>query len=382
MPLPLIPIIIGAGAAALGIGKTIKAASDNSTAKAINEEAQETIDKAKSSLESARNATKSSLDDLGKRRLNVIQTSIKHFLESSNKLRRVDMLMKDVNGLSDLNLTPETIKELKELNDVATTLTTGAATGAIAGALTAFGAYGAAGTFAAASTGTAIASLSGAAATNATLAFFGGGSLAAGGLGIAGGTMVLGGLVAGPALAIMGLVAGSKATANLENARSNRSIAEKTAAECKTMVTTCEAIQGRAHLYIHIIDKLEQYFTPLLDRMDEIIEKEGSDYSRLSKEAQNTVCACFATVQPLKDVIVTPLLDSNGSLTQNSLDVAEKANEELNKAQDVSNKTNDDDWAIVKNQVQQIYADFQNSMKELNEARERVEKAKRGEDID
>ena len=45
-----------------------------------------------------------------------------------------------------------------------------------------------------ASTGTSIASLSGAAATNATLAFFGGGSLAAGGLGMAGGTAVLGGL--------------------------------------------------------------------------------------------------------------------------------------------------------------------------------------------
>ena len=44
------------------------------------------------------------------------------------------------------------------------------------GALTAFEAYGAAGALATASTGTAIASLSGAAATNATLAFFGGAS--------------------------------------------------------------------------------------------------------------------------------------------------------------------------------------------------------------
>ena len=43
-----------------------------------------------------------------------------------------------------------------------------------------------------ASTGTAISSLSGVAATNATLAWLGGGTLAAGGLGMAGGAIVLG----------------------------------------------------------------------------------------------------------------------------------------------------------------------------------------------
>ncbi|MOA59596.1 hypothetical protein D3C78_1842590 [compost metagenome] len=49
-----------------------------------------------------------------------------------------------------------------------------------------------------ASTGAAIAGLSGVAATNATLAWFGGGALAAGGAGMAGGAVVLGGLFAIP----------------------------------------------------------------------------------------------------------------------------------------------------------------------------------------
>jgi hypothetical protein len=56
-----------------------------------------------------------------------------------------------------------------------------------------------------ASTGTAIGSLSGAAAWNATLAWFGGGSLAAGGGGMALGTLVLGGLAIGPALCLGGI---------------------------------------------------------------------------------------------------------------------------------------------------------------------------------
>lgn len=55
-----------------------------------------------------------------------------------------------------------------------------------------------------ASTGTAIASLSGAAASSATLAWLGGGSLAAGGMGVAGGTALLTGVVALPALLAVG----------------------------------------------------------------------------------------------------------------------------------------------------------------------------------
>lgn len=96
--------------------------------------------------------------------------------------------------------------------------------------MVAFSAYGAAQALAVASTGTAIASLSGAAATNATLAFFGGGSLAAGGLGMAGGTVVLGGLVAGPALLVMGFVAGHAAKKELEKARTNKAEAQQVAA--------------------------------------------------------------------------------------------------------------------------------------------------------
>jgi hypothetical protein len=64
--------------------------------------------------------------------------------------------------------------------------------------VTAVGAWGAAGT------GTAIIELSGAAATNATLAWFGGGSIASGGLGMGVGATVLS---AGGAAVAMGIAA-------------------------------------------------------------------------------------------------------------------------------------------------------------------------------
>lgn len=70
--------------------------------------------------------------------------------------------------------------------------------GGLVGGTAALGAWGLVSLIGSASTGTAISSLSGVAATNATLAWFGGGSLATGGAGMAGGFWVLGGIVAAP----------------------------------------------------------------------------------------------------------------------------------------------------------------------------------------
>jgi hypothetical protein len=74
----------------------------------------------------------------------------------------------------------------------------GAGVGAIAGGTLAIGSWALVGALGTASTGTAITTLYGIAATNATLAWFGGGALAAGGAGMAGGIAVLGGIVAIP----------------------------------------------------------------------------------------------------------------------------------------------------------------------------------------
>ena len=82
-----------------------------------------------------------------------------------------------------------------------------------------------------ASTGTAIASLSGAAATNATLAALGGGAIAAGGGGIALGTTILGATTLGVGLLVGGVifnVTGSKLSDKADEAWAQMKEAEKT----------------------------------------------------------------------------------------------------------------------------------------------------------
>lgn len=78
------------------------------------------------------------------------------------------------------------------------TLFVGGAAGISAGGIAGTTAYLAVAAFASASTGAAISGLSGAAAISATMAWLGGGALAAGGLGVAGGAAVLGGIVGLP----------------------------------------------------------------------------------------------------------------------------------------------------------------------------------------
>jgi hypothetical protein len=70
--------------------------------------------------------------------------------------------------------------------------------GATLGSTLAVGSWALVSVLGSASTGTAIVGLSGIAATNATLAWFGGGSLAVGGAGMAGGATVLGGILLVP----------------------------------------------------------------------------------------------------------------------------------------------------------------------------------------
>lgn len=86
------------------------------------------------------------------------------------------------------------------------------AKGTVAGAALGVGSWTAVSLLGSASTGIGIGTLSGVAATNATLAWFGGGSLATGGLGMAGGGIVLGGVVIVPMIGISAWLTHKEAT--------------------------------------------------------------------------------------------------------------------------------------------------------------------------
>lgn len=319
MPIPLLFIAAGVGSGLLGIGKGIKAGIDQKDANDTNQAAEHKVGHAKERVNSSRESCGKAIDDLGKRKISILDDSIKTFITEFEKLNHVEL--SESNGLNELQklvLDKKSFSDLKEIQGMATTLAGGLATGAMAGALTAFGAYGAAGALATASTGTAIASLSGAAATNATLAFFGGGSLAAGGLGMAGGTAVLGGLVAGPALAVLGFVAGAKASKNLDSANANWAKAKEFEEEMKAAVDLCNGIRRRSAMFNRFLIRLQTIFDPLVYQMSEIIREKGTDFREFSSEEKQCVASAMSLAGAIKAVLDTPILDEAGNLTKES----------------------------------------------------------------
>lgn len=165
-----------------------------------------------------------------------------------------------------------------------------------------------------ASTGTAISTLGGIAAKNATLVWFGGGSLASGGLGIAGGSAVLGGLAAGPALAIAGWYMGNKAEKNLNNARSNLAMAEAFKADIETAVKLTEGITKVAKKAESVLTQLRIQALKSNLLPNEVLKNQGTDYAKFDEQGKDNVLKALKTAQLLKAVIDTPILDENGVL--------------------------------------------------------------------
>lgn len=332
MPLPLLFIGIAAATGLAGAGKTVKAVVDNTNANKINTAANEGVDNARTRLELQRAEVAQSLEKLGEEKLQILAGTVTSFVSAFEKIKNIDFTSSvGLEELEKLHIDQKDFEELKELGNFAIQVAGGVTAGAAGGALTAIGAYGAAQAFAAASTGTAIASLSGAAATNATLAFFGGGSLAAGGLGMAGGMMVLGGLVAGPALLVMGLITGAKSQEKLDQALINKAQAEEIMEALNTASDQCSAIRRRAYLFYSLLAHLDTYLLPLVWQMEDIIVKEGTDYRTYSPESKKVIMAAASNAGSVKAVLDVPILTDEGALTEKSGEIAEKVGKLLYK---------------------------------------------------
>ena len=324
MAIPVLFIGIAAVTGAAGAGKTVKAGVDTSRAKKINATANEMIENEAQILDALRTECGNSLQSLGEEKIFVLNNGISEFLEHFQKIKNVDF--KESEGILEvnkLNIDQKEFDDLKEMTSFSLSLAQGGLTGVAGGALTAFGAYSAASAFATASTGTAIASLSGAAATNATLAFFGGGALAAEGLGMAGGAAVLGGLVAGPALLVMGLITGAKAGKSLENARANEAKAEEICEELRAGSNQCIAIRRRSYMFYSLLARMDAYLYPLNQNMIKIIENEGTDFSKYTEDSKKTIAALVSTIKTIKDILDTPILKENGEPTDESESLVE-----------------------------------------------------------
>lgn len=331
MPLPFILGALAIGAGAVGVKKGIDAHEKNNKAKRIYNNARSMHEKSKNNLEKARKLTNNSLENLGKLKLDVMSNNINRFVRAFSQIHNIELATsRGIEELRRLNISKEELEEMKKMVNFSLEMSSGVAQGSVAGGLAALGAYGGAMTFGVASTGTAISGLAGAAATNATLAFLGGGSLAAGGLGMAGGMAVLGGLVAGPALAILGFTMNSKAEENLEEARTQYAEVEKACEEIKLIIDRCNKITERTDMFTDLLRNLNVLFGKIIYQLEGVILNSGKNYRYYGDDEKNIVGTSMALAKAIKSVIDTSILTKDGDVDSNTTIVLNENQKLLN----------------------------------------------------
>ncbi|SHI29144.1 hypothetical protein SAMN02745671_00070 [Anaerovibrio lipolyticus DSM 3074] len=322
MPIPF--LIAGAALLAGGVGAVgaVVAKETMDEAEEVANDGKYIVKNAEEKRDSAREKADKAINTLGEKKLDILGNSINVFVDNFKKLKNVNF--HDSVGLEELkDFTPDSssLGELQRASFSAAQIGGSMFTGLAGGSVAALGAYGAVGLLATASTGTAISTLSGVVATNATLAWLGGGSLAAGGFGVAGGMAVLGGAVLGPALLIGSFVAYAKADEALNKAKSYRAKAKQFEAECENVCSLCKAVTERAEQIKDVLVKLDKMLVNGNKNMVSIIENEGTDWNSYSDQDKRIIAGVAMTAKTLKVILDTSLLHDDGSLSKESENV-------------------------------------------------------------
>lgn len=290
MPLPiwLIPVALkGAAvvAGAAGAGAAVNGAKKMKNANDTMEAAKSRHEKNMARFEKANKTTTKDMDKLGELELEILR-SFGEFSDVFEQIKnRPTFEAYSKNGVTLPKYDGEKIKEVSVGAGVLLGGLGGAGLGAAGGFAAAGATTAAVMALGTASTGTAIASLSGAAATNATLALLGGGTLAAGGGGMVAGTAALGAATLGVGLLVGGIIfsfTGGKLSDKADEAWAQMEKAEgKINAICRYLV----ALSLTSNKYYETLSKVNDIYQRHLNGLKSVVTMLGhTDWNTFTPE--------------------------------------------------------------------------------------------------
>ncbi len=333
--------------------------------KLIND-AQSMYDSAVKKLENQKKRTANSLEKLGQQKLDIWSNEMQDFLVTFNQFNTLQMV-NNVSNTYNFEGQNESPKELMlNIEKASLTAQETLKIGALSlgtGALVGIAAYGGAMMFGHASTGTAIAALHGAAKTNATLAWFGKGSLKSGGFGMLGGKLAIAGIVVAPILIVGGVIVAAKSKEKLAEAKKAYAEAEQAVAQMKTVTSGMKAIEKMSENYRSFLHQLSMTFNPFITDMKRMIEEyepaeDGKiSFDQLSEMEQRTLHLSWLLAQLLYHNLSVTILTDDGKVSNESKKVLKKANDEFNALATDVNQLNEE-----KAQIRQLLEGAKNSL--------------------
>ena len=313
MPIPLIPVLIGAASAvlaAIGVTKGTRGVRHMRQAKTIVVVAKGEYEGAAGAADAEKAGLNCDVDAYLVLQTKLLRGTCKRFIELVARIGNRGTVT-DLEALEAIGLDIKSLAKLKVQVLQADELAIGGVAAVSAGTATAAATTSLVALLATASTGTAIGGLSGAAANSAILAWLGGGSLAAGGGGLAVGSVVLGGVVAGPSLAVAGWVIADQGEKALTKAREQEAKAAKAAAELCRLTLFLGRVRVRVGELSELATALDARAATALDVLEQL-----SDFDVGRKEHVRLFQRAAVCVSGLSAVIRTPLIDDGGGLNE------------------------------------------------------------------
>lgn len=305
MPIPFILGAIALGTAAYGAVKGAEGLGNMKEANDIGTRSQKRHESSVTQLKADWEATNKLAEEYGQFQVNVKIHTIGRFVAFIEKLgQRSSQDLKFLEGLDGISV--QQIQQYKADAMEAEQFFKGGVKAVLTGAAASQTATGLATSVGVASTGAAISGLSGAAAWNATLAWLGGGSLAAGGGGMALGTVVLGGITVGPALAVGGFVLAGQGEEAMTKAREYEAKVNTEIAKLEAARDFLAQVRRRITELSNFVENLNNRAIFHLEELESLPFDRNRDASKFQQVG--------LLVKALAEIMKTPILDSEGQL--------------------------------------------------------------------
>lgn len=331
MPLPFILLGIAALAGGTGVVSGGMGAKKIHEAKDIINAAEYDYKMKKKLLDKEQESTTTALDELGKLKLDVWQ-SFKRFSDAFEKIKNKPQFTKNKND--KYTFSKHELDEIQSISITALNILGSTVLSAGAGALAGFAAFGGTAAIGVASTGTAISSLSGVAAYNATMAALGGGSIAAGGGGIALGSTVLAGAVAGPVVAVGGLLLNAKGNSSIKKAEEVRDEVDHTISLMNDSLKYLNKLKDISNELKSELKKSFALYEKQVSVLEYLVSRED-DYNRYTTGEKQVVDNNIMLVKLLKDMTQVDLIKK-----ENDKDVVQTSavHKEIDKSKEIREK--------------------------------------------